>query len=52
VWWFIPIIPVVGRLRQEDLELEAGVGYTASFCLKQKVFFVFVFLIFILKEQC
>jgi hypothetical protein len=26
----LPIIPALGRLRQEDLELELGLGYTAK----------------------
>lgn len=28
MWWYTPVIPVLGRLRQEDLlELEANTGY-------------------------
>jgi hypothetical protein len=27
-WWYTPVIPALGRLRQEDLEFEASLGYT------------------------
>jgi hypothetical protein len=27
VWWYIPVIPTLGRLRQEDLKFEASLGY-------------------------
>jgi hypothetical protein len=33
--WHTPVIPVLG-LRQEDRELEAGLNYTAQFCLKKR----------------
>jgi hypothetical protein len=26
-WWFIPVIPALQRLRQEDQEFEASLGY-------------------------
>jgi hypothetical protein len=28
-WWHMPVIPALGRLRQEDHEFEAILGYTA-----------------------
>jgi hypothetical protein len=27
VWWYMPIIPALGRLRQKDLSLKASLGY-------------------------
>lgn len=30
MWWHIPIIPAFGRLRQEDYEVEAILGYIVS----------------------
>jgi hypothetical protein len=35
--WLTPAIPVLGRLRQEDREFKAGLGYVARSCLKKKV---------------
>jgi hypothetical protein len=32
----MPIIPSVGRLRQEDLELDASLDNTERTCLKKK----------------
>jgi hypothetical protein len=29
VWWFTPIIPTLGRLRQENHEFETSLGYIA-----------------------
>jgi hypothetical protein len=31
--WFTPVIPAVGRLRQEELEFQASLGYRS--CLKK-----------------
>jgi hypothetical protein len=30
----MPLIPVLGRLRQEDPELEASLSYITRFCCK------------------
>jgi hypothetical protein len=34
MWWCIPVIPALGRLRQEDHEFEVTMGYTVRLCLK------------------
>jgi hypothetical protein len=33
-WWCMPIVLVFGRLRQEDRDLEASLGYIARSYLK------------------
>jgi hypothetical protein len=38
----MPIIPILGRLKQEDLEFEASVDYIMRLCLK---FFFICFVI-------
>jgi hypothetical protein len=35
VWWGVPVIPALRRLRQEDGELEASLGCTVRLCLKK-----------------
>jgi hypothetical protein len=36
VWWLLPIIPVLGRLKQEDCKFKANLGYTEKHCLKKR----------------
>jgi hypothetical protein len=36
VWWHTPVIPAAGRLRQEDLELEASLGCIEGSCQGKK----------------
>jgi hypothetical protein len=35
VWWFTPVIPALGRLRQEAQEFQASLGFMAGACLKK-----------------
>jgi hypothetical protein len=35
VWWYIPVITVLRRLRQEDHELEVSLSYIVRPCLKK-----------------
>jgi ubiquinone/menaquinone biosynthesis C-methylase UbiE len=35
VWWYTSVIPVLGRLKQEDCKFKASLGYTVRVCLKQ-----------------
>jgi hypothetical protein len=33
-WWYMPVIPTLGRQRQEDLQVQASLGYVVGPCLK------------------
>jgi hypothetical protein len=35
-WWYMPIIPALGMLREEDLKFQPSLGYTVRLCLKKK----------------
>jgi hypothetical protein len=35
VWWHMPIIPALGRLRQKDSEFEVILDYIVRTCLKK-----------------
>jgi hypothetical protein len=35
VWWYMPVISALRRLRQEDGEFKASLGYTAGPSLKK-----------------
>jgi hypothetical protein len=34
--WITPVIPALGRLRQEDSNLEVNLGYRTTPCLKEQ----------------
>jgi hypothetical protein len=34
-WWHMLVIPALSRLRQEDGELNAGLGSTVTACFKE-----------------
>jgi hypothetical protein len=36
VWWYTPVIPALGKLRKEDHEFEASLGYIARAVSKKK----------------
>jgi hypothetical protein len=33
-WWFIPVIPALGRLRWEDHKFETSLDYRVRSCVK------------------
>jgi hypothetical protein len=35
VWWYTPVIPALGRIRQENHEFEGSLVYTVRPCLKK-----------------
>jgi hypothetical protein len=37
MWWYMPIIPALGRLRQEDPELEASLGFIMETKVRTKI---------------
>jgi hypothetical protein len=36
MWYCVPVIPALGRLKQKNHEFETSLGYIASYCLKPK----------------
>jgi hypothetical protein len=36
MWWFMPVIPALGRLRQKDWKFEVSMDYIARLWLKTK----------------
>jgi hypothetical protein len=36
VWWYISVIPALGRLKWKDHEFKVSLGYIRRSCLKHK----------------
>jgi hypothetical protein len=36
MWWCSPVIPVLSKLRLEDVEFEASLSYIVSSCIKRE----------------
>jgi hypothetical protein len=36
VWWYIPVIPAIRRLRWENPKFKPSLGYIVRPCLKKK----------------
>jgi hypothetical protein len=36
VWWYMPVITALERLRQEDCEFKASMNYIVRHCLKKQ----------------
>jgi hypothetical protein len=41
-WWHMPVIPALGRLRQEDCEFEVYLNYIVKPYLKKLSFSIFI----------
>jgi hypothetical protein len=37
VWWYIPVIPALGRLRQEDQEFWVNLGHIVKTLAQNKI---------------
>jgi hypothetical protein len=39
--WWTSVIPALGRLRQEDHDIQASQGYIVRLCLKKLLFYYY-----------
>jgi hypothetical protein len=37
-WWCMPVIPALGRLKWDDWEFKASLGYIVRLCLKKNIY--------------